>query len=355
MNLDNLEKIKKLDKSNVLGSVNALADQCLHAFEDVENLKLPNYYQNINTLVMTGMGGSGLGARVIESVFGNRLKVPLVRVNNYTLPSFVGPKTLVVCSSYSGNTEETVQNLKTALNKKAKILTIFSGGKLEKLSKKYKIPHYKIDPKFNPSNQPRMAIGYSIVGQLALVSKTSLLDLTKEEIRNFVKVMKNTQEKCNFIIPSSKNPAKELAKKFHDKIINLVAAEHLTGAIHVFKNQINENSKAFAIRFDIPELNHHLMEGLKDPDTNKKELVFFLAQSDLYGKRNQKRIKVTTDVIGKNNVKTILWKAKSKTKLSQVFELIQFGAYINFYLAMLYETNPAPVKWVDYFKKQMKK
>lgn len=355
MILNNLDQIKNLDKSNVLGSVEALPDQCLHAWEEVEKIKIPDSYKNVNTLVMAGMGGSGLAARVIQSAFKNSLKVPLVRVNDYSLPGFVNSKTLVVCSSYSGNTEEIISVFKQALSKNAKILTIFTGGNLEKLSRKYNIPHYKIYPKYNPSNQPRMAIGYSIVGQLGLVSKTGTLRLDKSRIQDFVKIMKNTQEKCHILVPSKKNPAKKRAKIFKDKIITLVSAEHLTGAIHVFKNQLNENSKAFAVRFDIPELNHHLMEGLKDPDVNKRDLLFFLIQSYLYNPRNQKRIEVTKDVIEKNQVKVLLWRTNSKEKLSQVFETIQFGAYTNFYLAMLYATDPAPIKWVDYFKKQMKK
>jgi len=355
MIIDNLEEIKKIDKSNVLGSVEALPDQCLHAWEEVEKIDAPGSYRNIDSLVMAGMGGSGLAARVIDSVFGKTLKVPLVQVHDYDLPGFVDSKSLVVCSSYSGNTEETLNVFKQAIKKKAKILTIFSGGKLEKLSRKYKTPFYKIYPKYNPSNQPRMAIGYSIVGQLALTQKTGILRLEKQQIENFVKVMKKVQEKCHVLKPADKNPAKKMAKIFENKIINLVSAEHLRGAIHVFKNQINENSKAFAMRFDIPELNHHLMEGLKDPDVNKRDLLFFFIQSQLYREKNQKRIKITQDVVKKNNVEVLLWQAQAEDKLSQVFELIQFGAYVNFYLAMLYGTNPAPIKWVDYFKQQLKK
>ena len=355
MILDNLEEIRKIDKSNVLGSVEALPDQCLHAWGEVEKVDVSDSYKNIDSLVMSGMGGSGLAARVIDSVYGKTLKVPLVQVHEYDLPGFVDSKSLVVCSSYSGNTEETINTFKQALKKKAKILTIFSGGKLEKLSKKHNIPFYKIYPKYNPSNQPRMAIGYSIVGQLALVQKAGILKLKKQQIETFIKVMKKVQEKCHVLKPADKNPAKKMAKIFKDKIINLVAAEHLTGAIHVFKNQLNENSKAFAVRFNIPELNHHLMEGLKEPDVNKRDLLFFFAQSQLYGEKNQKRINITQDVVKGNKVETFLWQAEAKDKLSQVFELIQFGAYVNFYLAMLYGTNPAPIKWVDYFKQQLKK
>jgi len=355
MILDNLEEIRKIDESNVLGSVEGLADQCLHAWEEVEKVNVPDIYKNINSLVMAGMGGSGLAARVIDSLFTKTLKVPLVQVHGYDLPGFVDSKTLVVCSSYSGNTEETLSTFRQSVNKKAKILTIFSGGKLEKLSKKHNIPFYKIYPKYNPSNQPRMAIGYSIVGQLALAAKAGILKLKKEQIENLVEAMKNIQGKCHVLKPAAQNPAKKMAKVFEDKIINLVAAEHLTGAIHVFKNQINENAKAFAVRFDIPELNHHLMEGLKDPDANKRDLLFFFVQSQLYREKNQKRMTITQDVVEKNQVKTFLWQAEAKDKLSQVFELIQFGAYINFYLAMLYGTNPAPIKWVDYFKQQLKK
>jgi len=347
MNLDSVDEIKLLDKSNVGGSIDSLPDQCLHAWDEASKVQIPEEYKTFDNVVMTGMGGSGLGARVIESVFGKELVKPLVRINDYGLPNFVSEKSLVICSSYSGNTEETLSGAQDAIAKRAKWLAIGGGGKLIETAKENSIPYYQIVPTYNPSNQPRMAIGYSVVGQLVLASKVGLINIQKQDIEVVVEVMRTTQNR--------KQEAKQLAQKMIDRNIFFVSAEHLTGATHTINNQLNENAKVFSADYVLPELNHHLMEGLKNPTKNNQNLFLFFAESDLYSERLQKRMTITKDVVAKNNIEAYAFKLTSTTKLAQAFELIQFGAYVDYYLALLYGVDPAPIPWVDYFKDQLAK
>lgn len=342
MDIDNIEEIKKLDKQNILGSIETLSDQCLHAWEDADKIEVPESYRSVNKVVMCGMGGSGLGARVIESVYADEIKIPLVRVNDYNLPNFVDSDTLVICSSYSGETEETISNINQAILKKAKLLAIGGGNSLIKIAQENNFPYYKIDPKYNISNQPRMAIGYSIVGQLILASKAGLINFTKEDLNKIVAVMK--------IVLLKIEDAKEVAKLMLDKIVFYVSSNHLVGATHVINNQANENAKAFTTDFSIPELNHHLMEGLGHPGSSDAKFLSFFVNSDLYSERIQKRYITTQEVCKKQGAEVFEYKLTSETEIEQVFELIQFGAYTNFYLAMLYNQNPGPIPWVDYFK-----
>lgn len=347
---DSREKISKIDVSNVLGSVEELAKQCSHAWEDTGKVSVPDSYRNVDNIVMCGMGGSGLGARVIESVYVNELKVPLVRVNTYNLPGFVNENSLVICSSYSGTTEETVENAKQAIAKKAKWMAISTGNTLIDMAKSAGLPFYQINPKFNPSNQPRMAIGYSIVGQLALVKHTGMIDIAADDIQDMISVM-NSVVKTNApaVLPQN-NQAKQLVEEFSGKIIVFVSAEHLDGATHVFNNQLNESAKHFSSHVSIPELNHHLMEGLKNPSNNQQNLLFVFVNSTLYPKRVQQRFAITKEVVEKNGIKAINIQLNSPSKLSQVFELIQLGGFVSLYLSVSYGQNPEPVPWVDYFK-----
>ena len=350
INLDNHDEIKKLDKENVYASVEELSKQCVHAWGDASKISVPESYKKINKIIMTGMGGSGLGARIIESVYGLNLKYPLVRLNDYNLPNWVDEQTLVICSTFSGTTEETIQNAKEAQKKNLKWMAIGSGSELIDLARKYKVPYYQIIPTYNPSKQPRLAIGYSVIGQLILVAKTGVIDIEEKEIDMLVDAMKKVVDKNKISIPEKNNQAKQFAKKLFQKKVSFVASRHLVGAAHTAKNQMNENAKNFSTIFDIPELNHHLMEGLKFPDSNKKDLVFFFIESDLYPERITKRYKITEDVVNKNKVDYVVYKPQGKDYLSQVFEMVQFGGYVNFYLSMLYGLDPAPIPWVDYFK-----
>lgn len=339
------KKIAKIDKENVLGSVEALPDQCLHAWEEASKVKVPDSYQSVNKVVMCGMGGSGLAARIIESVYTEDLKVPLIRINSYNLPRFVDQNTLVICSSYSGETEETLANARQAIDARAKWMAIGTGNTLIKMAQDQGRPFYQIKPKYNPSNQPRMAIGYSLVGQLVLAAKAGLIDFRLTDLQKAVQAMQKVQ----------KNQAKSLnlAQKMRNKIIVFISSEHLIGATHVSNNQLNENAKVFSADFQIPELNHHLMEGLSRPEINKSALLTVLINSSLYSQRIQKRLSLTQEVIRKNGLDLVRIEPQAKTKLSQVFEMIQFGALTVFYLAMLYGQNPAPIPWVDYFKTRL--
>ena len=353
MNLDSIDDIKALDKSNVLGSINELSNQVNDAYIEASKVQIPESYKDIQNIVMCGMGGSGLGARVIESVYANEIKLPLIRVNDYNLPGFVNEKSLVICSSYSGETEETISNAKQSIEKHAKWMAIGTGNTLIKLAHDNNVPYYQINPKYNPSNQPRMAIGYNIVGQLVLASNNGVINIKQEDISIITKVMNEIVENNSQNKSLNNNEAKLLAMKSQNKIVIFISGEHLTGATHIINNQYNENAKNLTFDFSIPELNHHLMEGLKNPDTNKNNIILIFFDSNLYSDRVRQRFEITKEVVSKNNIDNYTFKASSMNKLSQVFETVQFGAYVNFYLSMLYEQDPAPIAWVDYFKEKL--
>jgi glucose/mannose-6-phosphate isomerase len=352
-NLDSIEEIKNIDVENVLGSIDELPNQVKHAFEDASNVTVPDHYSDVQNIIMCGMGGSGFGARIIESVYGDSLKYPLIRNNDYILPGYIDHHSLVICSSYSGETDETITNFKQALEKKCKLLAIGTGGALLDLAKENNIPFYKIKPKYNPSNQPRMAVGYSVIGQLVLASKTGLFDLDKKDIDKVSESMMNTQNKTRSLVSGEENEAKKLANVLKGKIIIFVSSEHMIGSTHTVKNQLNENAKVFSAHFQLPELNHHLMEGLKHPKSNSSNLYFVFIKSKTYSNMILKKFDVTKEVVGKNNIKYFEFEAISEDKLSQVFEFLQFGSYVNFYLSMLYDQNPATIPWVDYFKERL--
>ena len=134
-----------------------------------------------------------------------------------------------------------------------------------------------------------------------------------------------------------------------------VAAEHLAGNVHTMSNQMNENAKRFSTYFLIPELNHHLLEGMLYPMSNRQDLIFLLIESGLYDKRIQKRFAITADVLDKNKIKNINYTCAEKTKLGQSLEILVLGSYVSFYSAMLQRIDPTAIPFVDYFKKQLAK
>ena len=351
--LDNLEEIKKLDKSNVLGSIEQLGDQVQHVWDLAKKVEVTHDLSDVDYVVVAGMGGSILGTHIVQTIFKDELRVPIIINSDYEMPNFVTSKTLVVASSYSGNTEETLAATQDALKKKAKIVGITTGGKLAKLLAEHKQPALVFKPEYNPSNQPRMGLGYSIFGQMAVLAKSGLLKISQDDYKQVLEAIAHAQLQFSVTIKQDKNPAKLLAFELKERLPVITVAEHLEGVAHVFANQLNENSKTYSEYRVIPEMNHHLMEGLQFPESNHNNLFFFLVNSKLYLKSNQKRIKLTSQVLHKNHIESLTHTLESKTKLTQTFELLTLGAYTNFYLSMLNNVDPAQIPWVDWFKEQL--
>lgn len=351
--LDNLEKIKQLDKDGALASIQGLADQIKDVHEQVKKVSV-NFTKPIKNVVVAGMGGSGLGPQVIKYLYKDQLTVPLEIVNSYSLPAYVDQNTLVLLSSYSGNTEEILSCAKEAEKKKAQIMIICTGKDLAQIAKDKHYPALVFKPTYNPSNQPRMAIGYSIFGIIGLFEKAKLITLTEAELKEVLVTILKTSEQCDPKLKSDKNKAKLLAFSLFDKRPILLGCEFLQGALHTAQNQFNENAKTYADFKMIPEINHHLMEGLKFPKANDHDHLFLFFNSTLYHSRNQKRISLTKQVVEQNDIETMEIKLESESKLTQVFELITFMAFAHFYLAMLYQIDPCPIPYVDWFKENLK-
>lgn len=353
--LDNQEAIQQLDKSNVLGSIRALAQQIEDAWDQVQQLELKIDKTKVRNVVISGMGGSALGPDVIKRCFKSQLQVPFEIVNDYALPGYVNEYSLVVVSSYSGTTEETVASLIDARTRGAQILVVTTGGTLKEKAQEYGLSGYFISPTNNPSNQPRMAIGYSVFGIIALLQKAGLFHVSEGDVNGVIATVRRITEELDVTIPQSANQAKQMAFHILGRIPVFVAAEHLEGATHVMQNQFNENGKSYAEYRVIPELNHHLMEGLRFPQDNDKTLFFVLFKSSLYHTRTQRRFEITQQVIEQAGIDAEMIELQNTSALEQVFEVITFGAFTNFYLAMLEGIDPAPIATVDFFKEELNK
>ncbi len=352
VNLNSRDSISQFDKDNMLGSIEALNLQVKHSWDDVKqlNFRLKNLPKNV---VVAGMGGSGLGADVIKHLFKDQMNIPFDVVNSYTLPNYVDKDSLVILSSYSGNTEEILSAGEDALKRQAQIMVITAGGKLYELAEKHHLPVYKIDPKFNPSKQPRMAIGYSVFGTLGMCAQAGVIKLTDEQVDAVANTIADTVSKNTVEVDADNNPAKSLAFMMLDRRTIYVGSEFLAGALHVSANQANENAKTFTDYKLIPEMDHHLLEALQFPKNLTSTHLFVFMQSKLYKQRNQKRVELTQEIIEGYGIENIRVDLTAKTKLEQVWESINLLEFASFYLAMLEGINPSPIPYVEKFKKKL--
>ncbi|MCJ7741017.1 bifunctional phosphoglucose/phosphomannose isomerase [Candidatus Microgenomates bacterium] len=354
-NLDDIRELQGIDTGKTYESILFLPDQCQAVIKDLEKMIIPQDFLDVSSLVFCGMGGSAYGGRIIKSLYSDALKIPVDLVSDYHLPAFVNSSTLVIAASYSGNTEETVTCLEEACRVNAKVIGICSGGKIADITRQSGKPCLVFSTVYNPSEQPRLGQGYMQAGQVGLLIKLGLLPSDAFESNALINELRNENEKLSIDKPAKENHAKKLAKDLENKIPIMLGGEFLEGAIHAVRNPFHETGKHFAEYFILPEANHHLMEGLSYPLEIKKSFVFIFVTSDLYSEQLKKRITLTKEVVRKNGFPTLDINLKSKNKLNQVFELIQLGSFLTFYLAMLHDLDPVKIPWVDYFKKELKK
>lgn len=354
-NLDNKEKFEEYDKGKILASIRMLPDQMEQAWSEVNELQIPDSYFNSRNVVICGMGGSALGGRIIDSLLSSRVNIPIEIFTEFDVPYYANKDTLLIVSSYSGNTTETLNALSESELKNADSFIITTGGKLKEVAESKNIPSYVFNPIANPSGQPRMGLGYSIFSILAILSKLKMLHIQDHEVFKLASHLREVIQDFDIESTSSQNVAKNFSRKLQNKIPVIVSSEHLKGVTHAFKNQLNENAKNFAIGFDIPELNHHLMEGLAHPKKARELLQFVFFESENYKDDVRKRYKVTEDVIQANGYPFNSYVSKTKDSLSEIFEILIFGSFVSFYLAFLNKEDVSEIPWVDYFKAKLQK
>lgn len=192
------------------------------------------------------------------------------------------------------------------------------------------------------------------MGLMGLLSNLRKIPVDSMEVKKVVTFLRKHSKKLSVDIPTAHNQAKQLALKLKEKVPILIVADFLDGAAYAVRNLFHETAKHFGLYFAIPEANHHLMEGLAFPKEIKKLLLFVFFVSPFYDKRNIKRIKVTQEVVEKNDINTTSVSLLVPSYLGQTMEFIQLGAWLTFYLAILNKVDPTQVPWVDYFKKKLK-
>lgn len=341
--LDKADFIARYDKENALGVVAGLPEQLRHDYPEVPGL--PEAAE-IEQIVVAGMGGSAQPGEFIKTWLGDRLPVPLVMVRDYDLPAFVGPETLVVASSYSGNTEETLEALEVALERGAQVVVSASGGKLVEAARAKNLPYFELPTGI----QPRMAVLYAVRAMVTLLERVGLVEGALEEMAAAGTWLEGEMGSWGPEAPTADNAAKQIASELVGHPVVVYAGPVLAFAAMKWKIAINENAKNIAFYNYFPELNHNEFQGWLNPDKHGLKVVELRSDSD--HARVVKRFDVTNRLLS-NRFAPIEVRAEGKTKLEQLVWTIALGEYVATYLAVLNQVDPTPVDLVEKFKKEL--
>ncbi len=348
-NLDDPKTYQKLDPERMLARIKELPMQCRQAWQAAMSLKLPADYANIDKVVILGMGGSAIGGDLVKSLVQAEAKIPVIVHRDYGLPAFVDDKTLLIASSYSGNTEETLSGFEPALKTKAKKISMTTGGKVEEMARANNIPVFKIEYKA----QPRAALGFSFIPTLGVLQKLGFIKDKSGDVAETVQVLEALSARLDEKSPLAVNPAKQLAQRLYGCLPVIYGAGIAAEAAHRWKTQINENSKAWAFYEVFPELNHNATVGFPLPKEIASKIRVILLRSPLFNERIKLRYDVTSELLKQAGVKYEFVDSEGASPLSQMVSLVSIGDYVSYYLAILYRVDPSPVKVISYLKDRL--
>ncbi len=340
---------KFIDPQGMKDAVYNFADDINKASKIGKKIILNKKYNNIHNIIVVGMGGSAIGGDINKMLLKNDLSIPLIVSRNYFIPKWANKHSLVVVSSYSGGTEETLSAFKDALSKECQIYGITTGGILSK-----ELSSNDLDFILIPSGlQPRAALAYSFVPMLYLFLHLGLIKIDlNNNLMNSIKLLKSVRD--DYMLNDQKNPTWVLSNKIFNTIPILYGETDNTSVIALrWSNQLSENSKMLAFCNEIPEFNHNEIVGWENnPNLIEKLSIIWLSDES-----DQERISIRQKIsekiletIVKNQFEISL---HGSSRFDRLLHLIHFGDWVSLWCAYLHGTDPSPVDKISRLKKEL--
>ncbi len=348
--LDDLAYFQRLDPGHMLERIQEFPTQCLVAWENASRFAWPRAPERLENIVIAGMGGSAIAGELLADLAADVCPVPILVHRNYGLPAYVGPRSLVIASSYSGNTEETLDATHQALDRGVPVLGLATGGMLGELAREKGFPLFTI----HYQSSPRAALAHSFTALLWFVQSLGLIGAQREALEGAVATMQAMQKTIGTQVPTRANPAKQLAHHFYGRLAVMYGVGFLASVAHRWKTQLNENSKAWAFYEALPEMNHNSVLGYQEPDELASDSFAVLLQSSANIARNRRRAEVTREILERAGVRHQAVEAQGETELAQMLSTIHLGDYVSLYLSALYGIDPTPIQAIDLLKERLR-
>ena len=337
-----------LSEKDPFGALEVALNQYKQA-ELVSEVINPNSDATINKVVVTGMGGSALAALLIKSWQESKLNITFEMVRDYKLPNYVDDKTLVIASSYSGNTEETLSCLDEALKKGANIGCVSSGGKLVEIAKNNELPYVVL-----PSGiQPRMGVIANLRAILAvLVSYGVVSQSDFDEVKNLGPWLNIESKKWGRDVLTNENQAKQLALLSAGKTAIFYSSTAMGGVAYKWKISWNENAKNVAVWNVLPEFNHNEFMGWTSHPVEKPYVVFDLRSSFDHPKIT-KRFEISDRLLSGKRPKANVIELQGESVIAQMLWASIFADFVSIYLAILNGVDPSKVELIEKLKQEL--
>jgi glucose/mannose-6-phosphate isomerase len=347
--IESVERIRAADPEGMLGRIKELGKQVRDSWQIVRAAQLPPAYGDVRNITVIGMGGSAIGGDLAAALLAGELKMPMSVHRDYGLPACVGRDSLVIASSYSGNTEETLSAFEEARKRGAKVLALTTGGTLATQARAANYPVVT----FSYEARPRATLGYSLGLVLGSLTRLGLTRDLSADIDSAVADLAKLEERVHE--GARTNDAKKLATGLYGRIIFAYGAGVMGVMARRVKGQWNENAKNWAAFDVLPELDHNAVVGFPHPDLAREALTVLFLRSDRDNPRHKLRFDVTRELLDRASIQHKSLQFGGSSMLSEVLQMTLFTDYVSFYVALLNGADPSPNTSIDYLKDRLAK
>lgn len=348
--LDDPHVYDKLDPSAMSQRLMRMAHHCRTAFDEVRAIKRPYSDRCFKAVVVAGMGGSGaVGDLVSDLALATKGIAPIFSWRDYGLPPWVNAETLIIASSYSGQTRETLSAFKMALKEGLPVIALTGGGTLESLASQQNVPVIPI----RKVGEPRVSVGYSFVALTVLLERLGLLAdmlLDIDALALFVDELSRDYGTTN---PQSGNRAKLLANEIKGRFPVIYGGGLFAGMARLWKNNINENAKTWALADTLPELSHNGISAYSSQTKILDNATVFFLSSRLLSSALLDGYTITADLLAEAGIPNTVIESSEPDVLTQMMSFLTLGNWVSYYLAILNKVDPSPVPTIDQFKKSL--
>ena len=349
ISIDDPASYARFDPSGLHDRIAGLPDQCDQAWREAKALELPGFYADSRSVAILGVGGSAIGGDILAGLISQEKTTPLSVIRDYSLPGWIGADTLAIVSSYSGNTEETLFMYRQAKDAGARVVVITSGGELGREAGKDGVPI--LDVPF--VGEPRAALGYTFAAPMAILCRLGLLQDRSVDMEEAGLVLRELRTSLTSNLPTSQNPAKQLAVDLFNRLVVVYGAGLLFGVARRWKVLLNENSKAWAFAEEIPEVNHNSIQSFVNTGLGPSGIAVVLLQSNLLHPRTSPRYRLTRELLDRHSLANYQVEAIGKSPLAQVLSTTFIGDFVSYYLAVLYGIDPSATPLLDQMKQRL--
>jgi len=347
--IESVERIRAGDPEDMLGRIKELGKQTRDAWSIASRATLPPAYGDVRSITVAGMGGSAIGGDLAAALLADELKMPMSVHRDYGLPAYVGRDSLVIASSYSGNTEETLSSFEEARKRGAKVLALTTGGKLAELARASNYPVIT----FSYKARPRATLGYSLGLVLGALSRLGFVRDLGDDVEAALGDLVRLDERVHE--GAKTNEAKKLAIELFGRIPFAYGAGVMGVMARRVKGQWNENAKNWSAFDVMSELNHNAVVGFPHPPIAEEAITVLFLRSERDNPRHKLRFEVTRELLDRARIPHRTLQFVGRNMLSEVLQMVLFTDYVSFYVALLNGADPSPNDAIDNLKDRLAK